>query len=224
MRLAMTMVSYAYDGTRCDALARSLPSLARTNVIDLEKPVLRITYKPALFDYTSYFEVLKQTFDLEVGVDPPDLQWPEYSHYSRWCSKLQGMAIRKVFEEYHDVTHVALLWDDFIYNPEWLRELAKLIERHPDGIAWSVYRSSYTSFHRIIGGDGNDVLMTMHDGVGCVTKEEFFAGLDRAGSDDCEHAARRPGNRWATKRDYCQNLCRHSFCADVDCAIDFVGE
>ena len=224
MRLAMTMASYAYDANRCATLARTLPSLARTNVADLEKPVLWLTYKPALFDYAPYIEMLSRKFDFVIGVDPPDLQLPEYSHYTGWHFTLHAMAIRKVFGDYPDVTHVVLLWDDFVYNPEWLRELAKLIERHPDGIAWSIYRSSYTLHHRIIGGDGNDVLMTMHDGVGCVTKEEFFAGLDKAGCDDCGHAIIRPGNRWATKRDYCQNLCRHLYCADVDCAIDFVGE
>jgi hypothetical protein len=114
-----------------------------------------------------------------------------------------------------------------------------LIERHPDGIAWSVYRSRYTRHHRIIGGDGTDVLMTMHDGVGAVTREEWLEykkhhnGYDfqvpptwpgGGSTPDIHHSCARPGNRWATSRDYLENLGRHQGIEQYDCAIDFVGE
>ena len=76
--------------------------------------------------------------------------------------------------------------------------------------------------------------MTMHDGIGCVTREEwleyakFHNGHDFYCSDGCtpdiHHAEQRPGERWATPRDYMENLGRHRGIESVDCAIDFVGE
>lgn len=223
MRFGLSICSYVYNDERAEIVKRTLASLGRTNLTDLEKPVLRVTYSPTSFDYVPFFVQLNDKFNLGMAIDPP-----EVTH----TFKIYLDAGSKLLREHQDVTHLVFLWDDFIYNPEWLRELSKLIERHSDAVAWSVYRSAYTEFHRITGGDGVDVTMTMHDGMGCVTREEWleFERLDNGATNgwsvgpDTKHASLRPGNRWATSRDYMQNICPHKGIETVDCAIDFVGE
>lgn len=223
MRFGITFTTFVYGEERKAIVARALNSLQRTNVTGLVKPVMKITYGPSNFDYTPYIEKLGRKFEVTAAPDPPYMQKPDTGHLMG-----QEAAIR-LLKEYSDVTHVVFLWDDQIYNPDWLRQLAKLIERHPDGVAWAVYRSAYTDYHRIIGGDGTDVLMTMHDGIGCVTREEWESFVAEHGfvwAPDISHAGMRPGNRWATKRDYMENIGRHydRGIGDVDGAIDFVGE
>ncbi len=137
----------------------------------------------------------------------------------------------KILDEHPEVTHVVHLADDRIYNPNWLIELKKLIERHPEAKAWNVFRSAYTDYHRIIGGDGRDVLMTMHDSIGCTTGEEwksFIREHGYVGAPDIDHARLRPGERWATSKDYMDihELGRHydRGIGHLDRAINFVGE
>jgi hypothetical protein len=225
MRFGLELVSHVYDAQRVELATRSFNSLAKTNILGLDKPVLQLTYKPASFNYDPFVEKLKEKFEVNVLMDP--LGMP--SGMANFCPVCED-GVMKILDQHQDVTHVDFLWDDFVYNPEWLQELAKLIERHPvDTMAWSVYRSAYTAYHRIIGGDGVDVLMTMHDGIGCMTREEFGAYMASgwAPCPDIDHASRRPGNRWATSRDYKQNIGKspsHAHFAEYDCAIDFVGE
>jgi len=217
MKFGLAFVTHVYNEERANVVARTLPSLARTNTEGLERPVLRVTYRPNGFCYDQYFEALKEKFDVDVHTDPPDM--------NQFFVIIQDAGL-KLLAEHPDVTHLGFMCDDSLCNPEWLQELVKLIGRHPDGIAWAVYRSAYSVYHCIVGGDETDVLMNMHDGIGCVTREEwqYFCRNGYVGCPDMTHAGHRPGNRWATKRDYIQNLGRHPGIEDVDCAIDFVGE
>lgn len=229
MRFGLSLISGVYNKEREAIVTRSLTSLAKTNTQGLERPILWIT-RSIGFDYAPYFDLLVGPFSLIARTDNPRI------------SGAMALAVDNVTDLFtcnNDITHVVVLWDDFIYNSEWLLELYKLIQRHPDGKAWSIYRSRYSRHHQVVGGDGIDVLMSMHDGIGCVTREEWIEyGKYHNGSDfsvppdfpgggntpDIHHAYARPGNRWATSRDYAENIGRHRGIENVDCAINFVGE
>ena len=231
LRFGLSLVSGVYSKEREAIVTRSLNSLYRTNVKDLNVPVLAVSYNAiSYFSYEKFFKLLENKFDLMDRRDPPNIVG---------AMALAVDTATRLLEYKQDVTHLVFLWDDFVYNPEWLQELYKLIQRHPDSKAWSIYRSRYSRHHQVVGGDGIDVLMSMHDGIGCVTREEWIEyGKYHNGSDfsvpldwpgggntpDIHHAYARPGNRWATSRDYAENLGRHIGIEHVDCAIDFVGE
>ncbi len=227
MRLGFAIVSYVYNAERLAIANRSFNSLAKTNVQGLVRPVLQIMYNPkSLLMYGDVFDVLTPAWEVYTDADT-----------TVGFNALVSAAGDHLIKEHEDITHIGFLWDDFVYNSEWLQELNSLIKRHPEAKAWSIYRSSYTRHHRIIGGDKTDVLMTMHDGIGTMTREEWieygasqrtdFTCPESMGGGctiDIHHAYERSGERWATSRDYCENLGVHSFLGRQDQAIDFVGE
>lgn len=222
MKFGMAFVTYVYRPERVAMVRHVLTSLAKTNVDGLEKPVFRISYRPSFFDYNEFVPALSEKFEVYMVTDSPQCNSMQYAHVDAGV---------KILNEHPEVTHVCHLCDDRICNPQWLQETKGLIERHPGARAWSVFRSAYTDFHRIIGGDGIDVLMTMHDALGCTSREEwmqFFSECGYTGEPDCDHAARHPGERWATSRDYMEihPVGRHfdRGIGEVDRAIDFVGE
>jgi hypothetical protein len=215
VKFGINYISFVSDEKRAEMATHSLMSLYRTNVSNLEKPFLRISYKPSNFNYNNFYAALSKIFTVRLEQDPP--------YYTSMVYAATDSANR-LLDECPDVTHIVHLCDDRIFNPEWLQQLKGLIERHPEAVAWSVYRSATTAYHRIIGGDGKDVLMTMHDAIGCTTREEwqtFFRMFSFTPCPDIHHAQMRPGNRWATSRDYIQNIGVHY---ETDWAIDFVGE
>lgn len=215
MRIGINYISYVYNDGRARMAERSLKSLAKTTTEGLERPHVRISFKPSDFQYYGLASAMGEKFDVSLCPDPP--------HYSSMSYAAMDSAL-KLLAERPDVTHIFHTCDDRLFNPMWLIELVKLIERHPDGVAWNVYRSATTAYHRIVGGDGHDVLMSMHDALGCTTRAEWFKFYECCGYGhalDIMHAQWRPGNRWATNRDYIQNLGVHF---ESDWAIDFVGE
>jgi hypothetical protein len=225
MKFGLALISFVANSERAKIVTRSLESLARTDINGLDCiPALDISYGESMwFDYKDVGRLFEGRFYLRVLPDPPEVPKPDIMHYSATAAAM------RLLKDVQDVTHVVCMVDDYIYNPDWLRQLAALIERHPtDTRAWSVFRSRYTAFHQIVGGDGTDVLMSMHDSMGCMTRQEMteFCRYGYVGTPDCTHAGSRPGNRWATSRDYMENLGRHHNLGigDVDCAIDFVGE
>jgi len=211
---------------RPDIQARSLHSLVNTNVNNVEKITLEVVYKAPLNFYQDYISLLETKFNIRL-LDDSEQQGTDFNSFAIFGA---SDLIKNT-----DVTHIGFLVDDFVYNPEWAQQLVKLISRHPDAKAWSVYRSAYTQHHNIIGGDGIDVLMTMHDCLGTMTREEWIeygAGMKWVNfhcppelgggcTIDIHHAYARPGDRWATDKDYMNNIDMHN--AD-DHAIDFVGE
>jgi len=216
MRIGFALSTWVYNPIRAIVVSKSLTSLAKTDTSGIEKPVLRVTKRECDFNYAPYFEALSNKFELSLHEDPPELN-KLLIHQDSGC---------KLLHEHQDVTHVGFIYDDFYFHPAWGQQLTGLIQRHPDGIAWSIYRSRYLEYHRIIGGDGVDVLMTMHDGTGTIHRDEFltYSAQYQPGSLDIHHTQFRQGNRWATSKDYMQNLARHTGIAEFDCAIDFIGE
>lgn len=215
MKFGLSMTSYVYSEERIGWTTHCFKSLANTNLAGIERPILKITYQPSPFDYNSHVGGLCKKFDVYSCIDPPNLN-KLYLH--------QDSAV-KMLKENPEITHAVLLFDDFLFNLEWMQQLVGLMGRHPEAIAWSVYRSAFVRYHRIIGGDGVDVIMTMHDGLGCVRRDELltYSKEYTPESIDTHHAQIRPGERWATGRDYMQNLDTHKG-IELDHAIDFVGE
>jgi hypothetical protein len=231
MRLGMVLTSRVYDDERAKIVRRSFDSLTNTVMIGVERPAMALLNTTSSFDYGPYLEAWGYKWDVVIS---KDLKWR--------LNVLQSIGAEILLAD-GTVTHLYFMYDDFIYNPHWLRQLQGLIERHPGARAWGVYRSSFTNFHRIIGGDDVDVLMTMHDGIGCVSREEWTAYQDTLKGEfivplkrdtgetilvdctiDVHHAYQRPGERWATSKDYMQNIGVHQFLGRQDEAIDFVGE
>jgi YD repeat-containing protein len=228
VRLGFAMTSYMYNERRTIIARRSFASLCKTNVAGLEKPALQLIYHEPRWLFESYIEELSKTWEVYVEEEKPikEKTWETFGVYG--AQELLNKT---------DITHIGFLADDFVYNPGWMQQLVLLINRHPDGKAWSVYRSGYTRHHRIIGGDGVDVLMTMHDATGTMTRQEWdeygastrkdFTCPPSMGGGctiDIHHAFIRPGNRWATSKDYWQNIDPHNGIETEDVAIDFIGE
>lgn len=224
MKFGLVMSAYVGDPARSGITARCLSGLAKT-VAD-EKPTLLIMIRfNEFFDYNPFLEELRKKFNVVVLDDIPG----DVNSRDVYMADL-------LFSQY-DATHVVFLYSDFVFNSQWLSELKNLILRHPSAKAWSVYRSSYTRHHKIVGGDGVDVLMTMHDGLGCLSKEEWndyrelingdYTCPDSMGGGstiDIHHPYKRPGEYWATGKDYWENIGVHSWLGRQDQAIDFVGE
>lgn len=233
MKFGVSYISYVNSAFRQGVTNHSLTTLAATDTEGLF-PYLFVFYKASdLLNYDTFLDSLTSKFVTHLVRD-------EANHGG--VNNILRASVENILLQAPDVTHLVFLYDDFIFNPNWLKQLVGVIERHPDARAWSVYRSSYTRHHRIVDGDGVDVRMTMHDGIGCITKEEWKL-LDnevtvRAGdttvpnthelgggcSLDVFHAYALPGSRWATSRDYWQNLGIHPGLGRQDQAIDFVGE
>jgi len=228
MKFGLVLVSYVYNQERATIASRTLTSLAKTNVEPLPPPILQCSFRTSGFDYSQYIEDLNKKFRVIVDDDVPGSSGNLNSFVSCTANKLL---------ENKEVTHIVFLYDDFVYNTEWLQELYKLIFRHPDARAWSVYRSAYVRSHRILRTEYTDCVMTMHDGLGCLerweweeyiatTNGDFSVGSCLGGGNtiDIHHACARLGDRWATGRDYWQNIGVHMYLGKQDQAIDFVGE
>lgn len=218
---------------RAAMVRRCMESLAKTDVRGISC-VLQITYKYSVYlPFEEYAKILWSTFRVTC--------LPDEVLQVSGQGPLSTMSANHLLGGDDLITHLVFMYDDFIYNPAWLRQLDTLIARHPDARAWSVYRSSYTRHHRILVRDANgDCLMSMHDGVGCVTKQEWMDYREQhqhaldfsvpptfnggGCTFDCHINYARPGERWATGKDYWENLGVHSFLGRADMAVDFVGE
>jgi hypothetical protein len=227
MKFGMVLISNAYTPARAEIIKQSFNSLTKTDVQGLERPRMTLMAHASGFDYKSYIELWSVKWDVEMEPDT-----------AIGLNALVSATAEKLIQ-HEDVTHLIFMYDDFIYNPQWMRQLENLIWRHPEAKAWSVYRSSYERHHKILSTDEStgDVIMSMHDGLGCMTVEEwraygaygrtdFTCPIELGGGNtiDIYHAASRPGERWATGRDYWENLGVHAYLGRRDMAVDFVGE
>lgn len=226
MKFGFVLISNVYNPIRDVLASTSLTSLAKTNMEGINRPSMVLSIATTAFDYNPYVEQFKEKWDVVVT---PDVN-------AGMISNLFVLGVDVLLKD-ESITHFFFMADDFIYNPEWLRQLTSLIERRPDGIAWAVYRSSYIRHHRILSEDKDDCLMSMHDAVGAVNRSEWLEYQTPHRTDytvpenqgggctiDVHHAFARPGNRWATKRDYMQNIGVHPHLGRFDMAIDFIGE
>lgn len=232
MKFGLIYISRVTTPHRKKIVEQSLMTLAKTDVTGLDAELVIFYRESPLMDYEKDCEALDERY-LHLVKDEGTYPYTNDVTYA---------SVKALKELVPDATHIVFLYDDFIFNPQWLNQLVGVIERHPDAKAWSVYRSSYTRHHRIVDGDGVDVRMTMHDGMGCMTVGEWDAfetliksqvgnttvppnhELGGGFSIDIFHAYAMPGDRWATSRDYWQNLGIHAGLGRQDQAIDFVGE
>jgi hypothetical protein len=106
--------------------------------------------------------------------------------------------------------------DDAQFHPEWLIQLLALRERHPDAVAWSVYRSNHERFHAPLVFEDEDVLVRSICGHGLTmsAREWVEWGIDwkkgywtGGGGDtlDLVHAEQRAGKRWVTRKSYVEH-------------------
>lgn len=227
MRFGLLLLHHPYNLERAAWAQRSFASLARTEFPkDWYVPyVLMVTRSQAdWLGGTNPFPFL-----LSVAVQPPDA--PDCAGALVW-----GL---DALSRYPDTTHLVLLCDDFIYNPNWLIELAALIERRPGARAWSVYRSGYNHWHYPIREDGGDVLVNCIDSCGCMMREEylewapdyrvgcpFVKELGTTATLDVAHRYQRPGEYWVTRRSYIDTIGVRGLCMTpgIPTAVDFVGE
>lgn len=151
----------------------------------------------------------------------------------------------RIFEN-PTVTHSVWMGDDALFNPYWLVELEKLINRHPSSRSWSVYRSAYEAVHAPLANseDGVDVKVRSICGH-CLTLErkewqEWGIDYSKPGRQnparwpspsgdtlDMLHIHARYGDRWVTRQSYVQHTGRQG----TNChpgipeyAQDFAGE
>lgn len=238
-KYGLILNTYVYALHRANYVAKSLKSLAQTNIEGLEQPILQFTIKPSAFDYGPYLTELEQKFLIQV-----DLEDYVCKDKGKGIDPTFINSINNILMLYPEITHVTYLTDDILYNKDWLLTLDALIERHPDAKAWTVYRSSNTRHHRVMVQDRvtQDCMVTSIAGVGTMSRQEWEEyGLDgkqghgyystpatHGGGNtvDLHHAYARPGSRWATGRDYWEHIGdsgSHSL-VNIDKALDFVGE
>jgi|HubBroStandDraft_5_1064220.scaffolds.fasta_scaffold00774_6 hypothetical protein len=227
MKFGVVLVSKVSNPERASVADRVLRSYARTNIAELERPTMRLVVGHSDFSYAQYVAELQANWDVVLEED---------NNIHGGISSIVARAGDRIVENHPEVTHIVFGYDDLVVNVEWLQQLSGLVQRHPDAKAWSVYRSAYERHHKIVARDdiSGDVLMSMHDGLGCMTIEEWkeYGASKQNGEFPCSdgntidihHAEFRPGPRWATSRDYWQNLGVHKGLEGQDQAIDFVGE
>ena len=231
MKFGIVLPHWSYNPQRLIWSEHSFASLARTNIEGLDtKPVLYIVLKHASGDDVAIPKV-ELPFTTTVLVRPSESMGPDSANSWGWY---------EICEREPDVTHLLMVTNDSVYNPDWLRQLEALVKRRPGARAWSVYRSRYVHHHKNLFEEGNDVSVRSINMLGCITKEEWLDwGLDwHVGSFhvptpeggctmDLYHACSRPGMRWVTKRSYIENIATTGAHMTPDLpefAVDFVGE
>jgi len=178
--------------------------------------------------YEPYLELLKQRFHLMVKTDE-GLEGTEQT---------LAFGTQWLLDNF-SVDYVTWMGDDALFNSFWLWKLKELIERHPNAVSWSVYRSAYEWIHKTLKEDGEDILVRSICGHGLTfSREEWKTwGIDwhkkawwaPAGDTlDLVHVAERQGERWVTKRSYIQHTSPHegTHCtaATPEFAREFVAE
>jgi len=164
MRFGFVLPVYIYNTFRQRLAQASFASLARSLTDGLEQqPVLLFVEKnePETGDVVSAasfpgFEVLR-------------LPEPHDAASIDGCL-LYGFSY--LAERFPEVSHFAMLTNDWVYNREWLYRLKEIIERHPDAKAWWVYRSAFEKFHKTLRIE-DDVLVRSMNAGGCFPREGF---------------------------------------------------
>lgn len=230
MRFGLVLPTYIDTDQRRRWAEASLASLAKTEVVGLEEtPLLLIVHKGAESAAASARQSFYQ-FELQITAQAPDIHSNDGVY--TWCCY-------QIIEHIPSVTHIALITDDWLYNPRWLLELQKLVHRHPKALANWVYRSAYEEIHKTLRVDASgDVLVRSINAGGLSPVEEWKTwNLDwrqvprEAGnlgrlSLDLLHPQQRPGERWVTPKSYIVNIGLRGVCQrpeTEDFAVDFVG-
>jgi len=232
-KYGMVLISYIRGSQREEWARRSFEGLTRTNTKGLVKPSLLLSYKDTGFDYKPYVDKWAEKFELVYGEDP---------EHVIGLDPIFIYSANHMLELWPDRTHIVFLTDDVLYNPEWLQQLDGLIERHPDGKAWTVYRSAYEYHHKTMQiCDNGDIEVRSISGIGTISVQEwreynpdwkighggFYVMSPEGGCTlDLHHAWERKGQRWSTGASYWDHIGMvgtHSNC-DQEHANNFVGE
>jgi hypothetical protein len=227
MRFGIVLPSYIDNPIRKKWAEASVETLLKTKTEGLDSP-------PFLFTITKGGE----SYNLFSGRNFRRFQSKSVEQLSEIRSN-DGCLVWAwdQLERMNWISHLTMITDDWLYNPNWLLELQALVKRKPGAKAWWVYRSTYEEIHRTIREEPDAVLVRSINAGGCITVEEKRAwGLDwrkcpREGvnsglSLDLLHPQQRPGDRWVTPKSYILNIGVRGACQRIetpDFARDFVG-
>jgi hypothetical protein len=176
MRFGFTFPSWIYDAQRFDYCARSLASLARTDVSGLDGPIPFVAViKPTPEPWDSAAQVEQAVLPFEKVVIPQPTDNETGDGASFW-------GYDYLVRHFPEVTHMACISNDWLFSKNWLHALKALIERHPHAKAWWVYRSAYEEFHKTLCIEPPDVLVRSISGGGCFSREAYDGMLYNYGS------------------------------------------
>jgi hypothetical protein len=225
MRFGIVLPCHIFADYREANAGRSFDSLAMTSIEGLLRPVLLFVMKPGERTESIVGAHHFPQFDRVPAYQPENAKDVDAAVAYGFEYLVAGMPF---------LTHILHVCDDFVYNPNWLIELQGLIERHPDGIAWSVYRSGYKANHWTMSEHGDDLKVNSISSTGAITAEEWRSwGIDYRSFPrdsmtlDILHGRQRTGDRWVTRKSYVQQLIGqgvHSNPACPDQSLEFVGE
>lgn len=237
MKFCMLLPTYLPNDYRRDLAVQSYSSLLHTRFEPSDAPMdLFVVYRGP--------EALQAVADAFVSADAwaaHAMEAPEYVTGSDWSI---CWCMEQIIEDQGDLTHMILLADDMVYNPKWFNETKALVLRHPQGLAWSTYRSAHTRHHRtkFVYEPSMDHSVTSLAGNGtCWTFDEWRVWgikhtdpswpvpeeMGGGNTIDLQHPYVRPGQRWATEKSYMQHIGVkgvHCHEGTPEFALEFVGE
>jgi hypothetical protein len=227
MKLGIVLPSWFYDERRKEMAVNTFSSLGRTKSFLGRPDILMIVKEETIEQYVELVRPLEEVFEVTLQVDT-GLTGTEQplAFGTEWLFGNRG------------VDYVTWMGDDALFHPEWLVQLVELIERHPDAIAWSVYRSNHEKFHAPLEFVREDVLVKSICGHGLTLgKNEWstwgvrwedhgWAGVEKM-TLDLLHAQERNGARWVTKKSYVEHTGwrqgRHCTGCEEEYAKEFQG-
>jgi len=225
-QFGVVLPTYIYDQERARLAKLCFESLLKTEVNELGRVPL----------------LLLMTRKGEIG-----FQYPELADYKNWLPIVIGdpagingvdgtlcYGTTMLFEM--GVDYVTWMGDDSLFHPRWLVELKGVIERHPDALSWSCYRSANVKTHENLRTDEHGDVMVSSIGYGMTfPKREWFDSEISKQTDwtspqgdtmDLWHAWKRPGERWVTKQSWIEHTGRfgvHCRPEVPEWAVDFQG-
>lgn len=230
MRFGIVLPTWCYNEKRRELLTQAFHSLGWTKMPS-ERPHLALIVRGE--HQEAYQAAVNDVFFTEMVKQPETVSGTEQT---------LAFGTQHLLNWFESITHIVWMGDDALFNPNWLIELEALINRHPNAMAWSVYRSAHERFHAPLEftPDGLDVRVKSICGHGMTFSRKEWAdwGIDwkagvawpnpEAGDTlDLHHAYYRQGERWVTKKSYVQHTGREGLHCTPDIpeyAQEFVGE
>lgn len=165
MRFGFVIPLWIYDDQRKNWAEASIRSLGKT-CIEGEPPVLVFVVKNNPTDAES--ESLSRSAKLD-GFEKIVIEQP-VDAVSIDAAFVYG--VKWILQNRPAVTHIAFMTCDWLYHPNWLIELRSLIQRHPEGKAWWVYRSAHEKYHKTLRVE-QDVLVRSINAGGCFPSQDY---------------------------------------------------
>lgn len=147
----LNLISYCYRPERAPWIAQSLETLGNTDLTGLNPVFFQLTYKPTDFEYGPSIMNINKKWNNGDGVkayfyideEPPEVKGLDPVFI--WSANRL-----LAYNTHPEITHIVFLTDDVLYNPQWLQQTSRLIERHPKARAWTTYRSAYDRHHKTL--------------------------------------------------------------------------